>query len=159
MYIQAIGTDSFSVYIPGAELAARRLTPSELTGPEAMELLTSSLGPAVKSALVEVFPGRDELLIFVLGNPGAPKFYAFSSLEDLILAAEVCREEVSFLFYTGDEYILAVLCQDGSCHLLGEFGERIDAPTLYLNHLFEHCRCLSSGSALSTLRRTFLNKE
>lgn len=162
MDIQAIGNQSFSVYINKDELMTRHLRPDSVTCEQILELLSPAFGPrGLDSSCLSLFPSRSELLIFIHRMSRTTCCFRFDSFECLLSAALASYDDIpSSLFYYGGSYILYVRSWDDGClNVLSEFGERLDTSPNYLMHLREHGKTIMDGYALSELRRVFSRPE
>ncbi len=157
MEVQTISRQAFSIYITEQELNRRSLSPGDVTAAEAMELVQELTGkrPPAPTRL-ELFPGRHELLIFVLQSFGKLRYYRFPSCEELIEAALVgAFEDPSSLFLYNGHYILSVWTSKDSPGTLGEYGEELALREGFLSHLYEHGHTLADGCAATALRAAF----
>lgn len=157
MDIQAIGGGGFTVYIGEPELHMRHLEPQSVTVRDARELVRGVLDCCDTGAVsLELYPGRHELLIFVLRSAGEPEFYSFPDLESLLEALSALGPRASSLFFYNGSYILAVWSGDGArVPALCEFGAPLSRPGAFLLHLREHGRVIRETDAAETLLRAF----
>ena len=162
MDIQAIGNQSFSVYIGEDELLMRHLRPDSVTCEQILELLSPAFGlRGLDSACLSLFPGHNELLIFIHRIYRTTGYFQFDSFERLLAAAMASFQDIpSSLFYYDDSYILYVLSwDDNELAVFSEFGERLSVSQGYIMHLREHGRLLMDGYAVSDLRSIFSPKQ
>lgn len=155
MDIQMITDRSFSIYLTGSELTARHIVPGAVSLADAEHLIEGIFGESTGRSKVELFCGRDDLIIFVRRPEAVPEVYVFPASEPLICAACAAPEEPSALWYAEGRYILAVWPLDSPCSVLGEFGDRLEAPPEYLAHLKEHGKELIGQNAIARLKTTF----
>lgn len=162
MDIQAIGNQSFSVYINEDELLTRHLRPESVTCEQILELLSPAFGfRGLDSSCLSLFPSRNELLIFIHRISRTTCYFQFNSFESLLSAALISSIDIpSSLYYYDGSYILYVRSWDDSdLNVLSEFGEKLNASPNYLMHLREHGRAILEGYAVSELRRIFASPE
>ncbi len=162
MDIQALGPSALFLSLDASELAARRLTPEAVTAPVAADLTRDALRRLGRTApdgmLLDLFPGRESLLIFARFENRYRRYFVFPELEDLIAAARSSPPGIpSRLFYIEGAYVLAVAARerDALFPALEEYGKSLDVGAGYLCHLREHGRELASGNALDALRQAF----
>jgi hypothetical protein len=146
-----MGNGSFYIYVERPEFA--RLSSSD----DIVELVRRT-ADAPRDTYLEVFQGRESMLIFARAYEGAPTFYIFRDVEALIAAARVCVSDIiTFLSYSEGVYYLifypwnrepppAVLC---------EFGELTAEHREFARHLSEHGRVLLGPRALVELGEIF----
>ncbi len=162
MDIQHLNCAAFAVYISGDELRSKQLNPAALTENDTDTLLgiaLSRLGRERGNKMcLELFPGRDDLLMVVTPVRHPPLFFAFSDIDGLFAAAEDWRgDAASSLWYIGGHYVLAVWPWDvkNQCGGLCEFGEALERPPEFEIFLAEHANTIASPDALGALRRAF----
>ena len=156
MDIQAINSRSFSIYISGDELTKRHITPDSVTCSEARDILRFALGDDFGTARMDLFPGRDEMLIFVRKNIERPALFRFYDFEDLAAAVSQCSpDDPAELIYCDDSYILVLWSWDGVPCAPVEFGDPLDVHPDYLLHLREHGRVIFDDYAVAGLREIF----
>jgi len=157
MDVQTITGRSFAVYITPDELARRKISPRDVTADAALDILSPILGREGDFCL-DLFPGRNDLLVFVRKCWGPPLFYAFSDFEDLVSAVHACRADApSSLYYREGTYILAVRRTDcgSSLSAFSEFGDELDLPPDYSLYLAEHAKLILPKGALNIIRAFF----
>lgn len=159
MNVQTVTGHSFVVYITQEEMACRHILPCDITEDIALDLLSPVLSGG-EPVRLELFPGRDDLIIFVYKFSGPPAFFSFSSFENLIDAIRVCRcDAPSSLFFYEGQYILVIRRSgiDPVLSAFSEFGDKPDHPPDYVLFLEEHAHTLIRSGAVSTLRAFFDN--
>ena len=158
MEILAFGGSTFSLHIDETELTDRHISPAEITVSQARDIVRSAIGGRHGSLMLELFPGRHELLIFVRCNGDGPECFSFTTSEELIAAVLSLTGEASAssLYHYNNEYILAVwfLPPEESAPLM-EFGVFVDLPPGFLSHMEEHGTLICPGQAISRIRRAF----
>jgi hypothetical protein len=162
MDIQPIGNDKLMIYIDREDLKTLPAHPGKITTTEASEILRKALGATYdkswESVYLELFPGRDSLLLFALQHSGTPSYFVFPGIEPLISAAIACPDGlVSYLTSTDDAYILIVypFCGQNPPKVLSEFGEELLRPAHYALHLSEHANVIAGPMALDDVRTAF----
>ena len=162
MDIQTIGSSSLTIYISPAEMRSRNIAPGSLTADDTKNILHSALDMIGQNEYtkvsLELFPGKEDLLLFVRMCLGAPLFFSFDDLELLIAAACECSDEApSSLSFMDSRYILTVTPweHDNAAPILYEFGELIDAPQQYEEYIKEHGQMLIKSDALTVLKKHF----
>jgi len=157
MDIQAINKRAFSIYISGDELINRHIAPDSVTLEDARDILRLALGSDFGAARMDLFPGRDDVLIFVRKNVERPAFFQFQSFEDLLAAVSQCSpDDPSELVFCDGAYIFILWGWDGIPVAPVEFGELLNVHPDYILHLREHGRVLYDEYAVSNLREAFL---
>lgn len=166
MDIQHLKGAAFAVYVSGDELREEHIDPADVTVDDTERILASAFSrlgrQREEQVFLELFPGRDDLLLFVRPARTAPLFFTFDGLEALVAAADSWHgDAASSLWYIDGRYILAVWPWDApdDCHALLEFGESLDKPPEYEPFLSEHGRILASPDALGSLRKAFCRKS
>ena len=157
MDILMIGDRTFSVYISESELLSRNIAPAGVSISQAEDLVRGAIGCVHGTMMMDLFPGRHELLIFVHSDPDGPMFITFDDLEELLEASlSVSFSTASSLFLYEGKYILAVWnwTPDEAVSLL-EFGHLLELPPEFLFHLREHGCVLLEPRALQTLKSIF----
>jgi len=162
MDIQPIGKRSLLIYINSDELMDLPAPPSELKTDDAADILRKALGDSGedqwRNVYLEIFVGRDSLLLIARAHSGNPHFFMFRDIEDLIGAAELCPNDIiSFLSYCEGKYYLIVYPWDSESppNALFEYGEELPMHPNYTFHLTEHGNILSGPTALDEVRRCF----
>jgi len=160
MEIQPTGGGGFYIYLKREELR----TPAErdITMADAFALVRRAVGGDFSDSepryCLELYEGRDSLLLFAAPNPGKPAFFAFAGLEDLIGAAKSCGPGiVSFLFAYRDTYYLSVYQQEPEPPpaQLFEFGEELALSPFFPLFLAEHGAALAGPYAIDTIKEAF----
>jgi len=160
MEVQQTGGDSFYIYLNRAELPLP--ASSDLTAEDALALVRRTVGKDFAESgpryCLELYEGRDALLLFARPRAGKPAYFIFRGVEDLISAARSCRPGiVSFLFVYENTYYLT-LFQKGSEKppaRLYEFGEELALSELFPLFLSEHGAVLSGPYAIDEIRDAF----
>ena len=157
MDILTIGSRTFSFYISESELRYRNIEPDSVTASQARELVRGFIGRETGPLLMDFYPGRHELLIFVRSDPQGPRFISFDNIEELINASlSVTSDLTSSLFFYHGQYILAMWSwEQDDCVPLLEFGRLLDMPPEFLPHLREHGRIIAKGLALHKIKSAF----
>ena len=162
MDIQPIGDRNLLIYIDGDEIAHLPAPPGSLKTDDAAVILRRALGESYKdqwqNAYLELFTGKDSLLLVARAHSGEPHFFAFDDIESLIGAAALCPDDIiSFLSYCDDKYYLIVYPWDSEAppSVLFEYGEELPLHPSYAFRLTEHGRALSGPTALDELRTCF----
>ncbi len=163
MVVQQINDSRLMIYMEGEELEQLPSDPRELTADQASGILKAALGPTYDpswdSACFELFLGRDTLLLFALQHSGAPSYFTYKSIEQIIAAAAAAPPGiVSYLTHIDDTYLLIVYPPDG-CRptpVLGEFGTALSRHAFYALHVYEHGTIIDGPTALDTLREAFI---
>ena len=160
MEVQPMGGGGFYIYLNRGELPPS-ISP-ELTAADALRLVRRTVGREFSSSglryCLELYEGRDTLLLFARPGAGEPAYFAFRDLEDLIRAAQSCAPGViSFLFSYGDTYYLTVY-GDGPERIpacLCEFGEELALSRFFPLFLAEHGAALMGPYAIDKLKSVF----
>jgi len=162
MTINHIGTRAMSLYITKAELCTLRLTPDIIGREEAMGLLKLALREnrldGWEAAELEVYPGKDSILLFARRKSGAPKHFFFASFETLLQAAHLAPDMLpSSLARTQGGYVLTVYPFEGEPPpaVLYEYGETTAGAACLPAHWAEQGQMLIAGSAIACLRMHF----
>ena len=162
MQVHAIGNGAYAAYVSGAELKARNITLStaqEMDREKLLELFRPQLrGRAGSRAALEIFPGREGVLLFLRFEAEKPVFFSFCSLEPLLDAVRACRADMPARLDRFDGvYILTLYPQadSGAAEVFGEFGARLPYPDGFAAHMREHGRMLIESDALRVLRGAF----
>ena len=164
MEIQPIGRRNLLIYLNGKELMALSAPPSELKTDDATRILKQALGGNVgcgvdwSNVYLELFTGKDSLLLVARVHSGDPHFFVFRDIECLIEAAQLVPEDIiSFLSYCDGSYYLIVYPWDTEPppNVLLEYGQELPMHANYAFHLTEHGKILLGPSALDELKRLF----
>lgn len=161
MTIQAIGKTSYLIVISEKELTKNHLSVDEFSKADAEKLYHIAMPKPLQNSpkvCLEVYTGKDELMIFVRFGGKEITAVTFEDFEDVLAAIKCCPEmSGSELFYDGKQYILVLSPWDGDPVPEGiyEFGERLDIRPEYLPWLREHCDSIISGKAIETLLSVF----
>lgn len=162
MNIQNVGKSCITLFIEGDELADRGVAPDSLNVEQAAEFLKTALyrlgRPLWDSAVIEMFPGRDSVLIFARRRGGAPAFFAFDDIEPVIIAADCLEADIpSRLTYIDGAYVLTVHPWEGEPvpAALYEFGTEIKVTERYELHLLEHGEEIIGDYAVSVIKEFF----
>ena len=163
MTIQHIGARAMSLYISKHELSERNLVPDNIDHDEALRLLRFALTEkhldGWEAAELEVYPGRDSVLLFARRRSGLPRHYFFSDFEALVTAAHLCLDVLpSCLSRVSKGYILTVYPFEGEQPpaALLEFGVSLGNSTYLAAHLSEQEKVLLPTSALACIQEHFL---
>jgi hypothetical protein len=158
MNVQEIGRTSYLIVVTREELNKNNLSLSGLNAEEICRLAQLDEPPALGRVCFEIYPGKDELMIFARFGGSGTEAYGFRELEDLIRGAKLCPDMFSSeLILRGELYILVMTPWDGETVPWGlsEFGDRLRISAELLPHLREQGRTLISNNALETLRNVF----
>lgn len=161
MTIQAIGETSYIVVITEEELNRNNLSVKEISKIDAEKLYELTMAAPIRNgmrACLEVFTGKNELMVFV--RYGGERIIAvcFNNFEELLAAARFCPEmSGSELLFDGNQYILVLNPWDSDRvpDSIYEFGEEITVSQDYLSWLREHCTRIIPEKAIETLMRVF----
>ena len=154
LQIMMIGENCACVYIVAEEIRDRGISHGNISEKEARKLLKAAgLPDTWNNVDVEIYPGKEELLLFVrCDSPW--RWYSFSDLEMLLGAAALIEAtEESALYYFENAYILGL---NGNGRFVAEeFGASIPAGKGYEAFLGEHGKVLLKENAVYFLRQTF----
>lgn len=152
MDIHIINKSTYSVFLPKNDIL------SPLTGDEAISFVRKTLSLGLKVGEVSMFSGNGGYLFFVKEARSVPELYEFSSIEDIIAAADE-TDIPSSLYYYNDRYILSLFPLYTSVHRFGEFGTKLkSSPELWL-HIKEHGRVLIPSGALERIKEVFITAK
>lgn len=161
MTIQAIGKTSYLIVVSEKELSQNHLSVDEFSKADAEKLYHTVMPKPLQNCpkvCLEVYAGKDELMIFVRFGGKDITAVTFEDFEDLLAGVRFCPEmSDSELFYDGKQYILVLSPWDGDPvpESIFEFGERLDIQAEYIPWLREHCVSIISGKAIETLVSVF----
>lgn len=162
MIIQNIGTRALSMYIGSDELNELGLTPDGVGQQEATQLLKEALNDNSlgqwEAAELEVYPGKDSLLLFVRRKAATPYYYIFENIDAVISACLLCPEGLpSSLAVMGDEYLLTIYPFEGDTppSILSEFGEVRSMSQCYALHCGEQGEMIVREGAIETFKKYF----
>ena len=162
MTVSHIGNRAMSLYITDQELKALDLAPRKIGRKDALRLLAMALKESRldgwEAAELEVFPGRDAVLLFARRKSGLPRHFRFSDFESLLAAAHLCPDALpSILCKHGDGYLLTVYPFEGDRPPapLYEFGRELGQSVYLPAHLTEQGAVLIPAAALANLRMHF----
>ena len=161
MDIQMTGKSSFFVYLNGSELERLHLEPESVGQEETELILNAAMRQLGKddpgSASFEVYPGRNDLLVFIRLCPDDTVFYKFDNFELTLEAARRCPTQVpSALVYYDNSYILSLENPDTTLlTALSELGCRLTVRGGFLSHAAEHGRVLIDSAAVQRLQTEF----
>lgn len=160
MIIQAIGTSALSMYIDEEDLSKLGLDPRAVGKREAESLLRTALTenalPQWEAAALEVFPGKDSLLVFVRRKADKPCYFLFQDAQALIDACLQCPEALqSSLTAAPSGYILTIypFAGESAPAVLSEYGDQADGYLIL--HLIEQNGELLKQNAIGTLQKYF----
>ncbi len=163
MEVQSIGNTSFAVYLSKSDLTERNIKPGAIKSEEMTEILRAAFKELGRTfcprTYVELFPGQNELMLFVRLNFKKPVFFCFDDFEEVVSAALASTDSpLSSLFYISGRYILAVYQPEGERDPISfsEFGQKLTFPADYVLHLAEHGQELIANNAVSILREKFV---
>jgi len=162
MDIQPIGKRNLLIFLNSEELTDLPAPPLELGTDDAAGILREALGDDCEdewnNVYLELFAGRDSLLLVARAHSGEPRFFEFEDIEGLISASQVCPDDIiSFLSYCEGSYYLIVYPWDKEAppNVLFEYGNELTLHPNFAFYLTEHGKILSGPSALDELRRCF----
>jgi len=163
MIIQHIGTRAISLYIPEQELREMDINPAAIGRAEALELLAMAFQESRLSgweaAELEIYTGKDAVLLFARRKSGSPRHFYFADFEELVTAAHLCPDELpSLLCRARGGYLLTVYPFEGDLPpaVLCEYGEALGSSAYLPTHLEEQGAALLPADAISRLRAHFL---
>jgi len=163
MIISHIGNRAMSLYITEAELGERNLTIEALNQDEVQHLLaialTESRLDGWEAAELEVFPGRDAVLLFARRKSGVPRHVLFPDFETLLSAVHLCPDALpSALSRTQNGYLLTVYPFEGENPpaVFYEFGREIGRSGYLTAHLKEQGEAILPTCAMARLRTHFV---
>ena len=162
MDIQPIGKRNLLIYLNSDELTDLPAPPLELGTDDAAGILREALGDGCKdewsNVYLELFAGRDSLLLVARAHSGEACFFKFEDIEGLISASQLCPGDIiSFLSYCEGSYYLIVYPWDKEPppNVLSEYGRQLMLHPNFAFHLTEHGKILLGPSALDELRQRF----
>jgi len=163
MTVQQIGIRAMALYITEQELRARNLTPAAIGRREAEALLCTALEEANLDGWevveLEVYTGKDAVLLFARRKSGAPQHFFFADFETLISAAHLCPETLPSALSLAPRggYVLTVYPFEGDAHpaVLEEYGDPLGGSVYLVAHLLEQGAVLISAGALACLQGYF----
>ena len=162
MEIQPIGSESLYIYICGEELEGFPMQSDDIGSEDAAEILKAALGEGFseiwENAYLEMYSGRDELLLFARPHSGKPVIFAFPEIESVIYSARCCRESIiSYLSLLGEEYYLILYPWRGKSppEPFFEYGELCQLPPLFALHILEHGKILAGPAAIDEINSVF----
>lgn len=161
MTIQAIGKTSYIIVITEAELKKENLSVEDFSQADAEKLYQLTMSAQLRDGMkvcLEVYTGKDELMVFVRYGEGNITVICFENFEDLLAAVRICPEmSGSELLFDGERYILVLELWDGDVIPQGvyEFGESMNVESQYIPWLREHCVKIIAGKAIETLMSVF----
>lgn len=163
MQIQTIDNFSIAVYMEKSDLDRMHLAPDSITEKDTALLLgrifkNSNEKPG-KNIQLELYPGRDDVLLFIRLSGAQPSFFAFSSFEELLSAISGADPSPSALYYIGGRYILSISPWHGEKLPLSlwEFGTNIQVPPSMTLHYEEHGKTIIKTDAVGTLQKLFIS--
>ena len=161
MEISPAGNGSFYIYIKGEELKSLPAPPGALTVNDAALLVSKAIGAVeLSDYYLELYAGRDSMLLFARAHTDKPVFYTFRNLEELISAAKSCRAGLtSFLVLYVDTYYLIIYPgapPSSVPNILSEFGDEQKLSGYFALFLSEHGAVLAGPDAIDTIKRIFV---
>ena len=168
MKIHSIGKRNLVIYFSNDELSELPAPPADLQTNDAAEIFREVIEGSGEdlscdstewnNVYLELFAGRDSLLLVARAHSGDPRFFEFHNIEDLISAAMLCPTDIiSFLSYSEGSYFLIVYPWDSESppDVLHEFGEEVSLHPNFAFHLTEHGKILMGPSAIDELHDYF----
>lgn len=164
MTVSQVGTRGISVYIEKTELVEHNIDLERLNREDALKLLQHALACSGvekwEATQIEMFPGKDSLLLFARRKTGDSTYFFFSDFEALIRCA-ACNTQAfpSSLYQTGSGYLLCITPFVGEKipPVFTEFGTKIDETSYAKTHLKEQGAILIAEFALCKIKACFLN--
>ena len=163
MIVSHIGNRAMSLYITAPELQARSLCPQSLSRSDALDLLALALTEnrldGWEAAELELFPGREGVLLFARRKSGLPRHFHFSDFELLLQAVQACPDALpSTLARIEEGYLLTVYPFEGELppFALYEFGIALGQNAYLEAHLTEQGEVLIPNAAMSALCTHFV---
>jgi len=164
MIISHIGNRAVSLYITEAELKERNLAIETINQDQVQCLLAVALRESRldgwEAAELEVFPGRDAVLLFARRKSGVPRHLLFSDFETLLHAVRLCPDVLpSALSRTKGGYLLTAYPFEGENlpAVLYEFGRELGQSAYLTAHLKEQGETLLPVCAMASLRAYFVH--
>ena len=162
MTIQPIGSASVALYITPADLKEYGLTPAGLTLERALELTQSAFHEAGitldGSIEIEAYPDACGVLVFAHVCTPERTWFSFSSLENLISAAQILsvpRPDAALLWWEDRWWLSLSADEKQAVAHLSEFGRCETARPHLEACLSEHGRPVLEKNALSALLAYF----
>ena len=166
MTVSHIGARSISLYITEAELSLHNIDIHHFDCKDALALLHQALGAphaeAWAAAELEIYPGKDSLLLFARQKTGKPSYFFFPHFEALLhCVARNERTLPSCLYQLEQAYILSVCAYEGECipAVFHEFGTELKTNSYIEAHVQEQATQILSGNALCQLKTHFLQTD
>jgi negative regulator of genetic competence, sporulation and motility len=156
MEIHSTGNGNFFIYVDKPEI--KGYADEGDVDAEAIVELVRQTREAPGDTYLEVFQGRESLLIFARSHAGTPTIFVFNSIEPLIAAARACpSESITFLAHASESYYLIYYPWDSESPpaALCEFGEVAREHPAFARHIAEHGRVLLGPTALEDLNAIF----
>ncbi|MBQ6540267.1 MAG: adaptor protein MecA [Oscillospiraceae bacterium] len=160
MNVQTVGRDSYLVTVTRDELCCLDISP-DLTEGDAVRIIRMALpdgAEPLSGLFVEVYPGRDEFMVFARIGGSVTAVYRFSGFEDLLAGVKLCPDMFrSELYRDGGRYILIMTPWEGADvpTAVGEYGDRLQISESLLPHLREQLQCVIRRDAVSKLCGAF----
>lgn len=162
MTINHIGTRAMSLYITETELRTYDLTPDTIGREDAMGLLKLALTETRldrwEAAELEVYPGKDSVLLFARRKSGVPKHFLFPAFEVLVQVSHLVPDLLpSSLARTEAGYVLTIYPYEGDQPpaVFYEYGEPLPGASCLPAHWTEQGQMLIASSAIACLRGNF----
>jgi len=149
------------MYIGSEELCELGFSPNDIGQQEANQLLKKALDDnSLKqwaAAEMEVYPGKDSLLLFVRRKSTKPFYFIFSDIEPLISACQTCQPLPSSLGYIDNKYLLTVFPLEGDNPpaIFSEFGNEIQLSMCQAIHYEEQGEFILSQQAIGEIKKYF----
>lgn len=161
MEIHAITDSAYAVRINGIELENMNISPMHMSENDERGVLRSALELLGRRNCThvetELYPGKDELLMFIRIGTGITMFFEFDDFENILEATKACTGMPSSLHYIDDKYILSITPWDEEDipPALFEFGKRRHAADGYAMYITEHSKTLIEKDAVTKLNSIF----
>ena len=162
MTISNIGATALSIHISEEELQSKNLNLATIGQVEALLLFNFALKEKRledwEFSEIELFPGRDSLLLFARRKSGTPKHFLFDDFETLLTASKLCETSLpSTLSRTETGYLLSIYPFEGdrAPAIFYEFANEVQGAAHLSDHFAEQGRVLIAKNALQMLQTHF----
>lgn len=162
MTISHIGSQNLSLYITESDLKEHNIDIDCFGQKEALLFLQQALEDSNtdtwKAAQVEIYPGKNSLLLFARRKTGNPSHFFFSSLENLIQVAHQAKGPIpACLYQSQGGYLLSVSPFEGDTlpYLFTEFATNLTEEHFFHLHLKEQGSLIFPDFALCQIKEHF----
>jgi len=149
--VQTIGQRSYLITVSVSELGEKAKDFSQADAERLLGQLGHNDGENFR---FDVYPGRDEIMIFVRAGEGSTQLWEFETLDDVMDAFEkpVSMCDSRLLKY-GERYILALTPWEGDTvpAALCEFGKRLEVSPELAAHIREQSAIIIDSRAAESL--------